>query len=122
VPKPRMTRSDKWNLRPPVARYRDWCDIANQIRPLNLLQTGPICLSAKIFIRMPESWSKKKREQMRGRLHTSKPDTANCIKAIEDALWPQSDSMICRYDLVEKRWEDQDGPRTELVVKEARDE
>lgn len=52
------------------------------------LMTGPIELKLQLFFAIPESWSKKKKEQARLGLivPTKKPDSSNCLKAVEDGF------------------------------------
>lgn len=47
---------------------------------------GPIKLRVVAYFEMPVSWSKRKREAMRGGFHTQKPDGDNVLKSIEDGL------------------------------------
>ena len=100
VPKPRMTRRDKW-LKPPrpaVKRYWDFClqcKLERVILP---------CFGAHVtfVLPMPKSWSKKKKVQYDGKPHMDTPDLDNLLKAISDAIY-QNDSGI--YNIcIEKRW------------------
>ena len=100
IPKPRMSNRDKW-LKPPrpaVKRYWDFClqcKLEKVILP---------CYGAHVtfILPMPESWSKKKREEMDGKPHMQRPDWDNLGKAISDAIY-QDDSGI--YDIhVTKIW------------------
>ncbi len=87
--KPRMTRSDTWKQRPVVMRYwafKDECREQELMIPENDAHL--------IFvIPMPKSWSKKKRQQMNGHPHQSKPDIDNITKAVLDAVH-KSDAHI----------------------------
>ena len=61
VPKPRMTRKDRWSNRPCVVRYYQYKD------ELNLLWGNQVIKQPchLIFhLPMPKSWSRKKREKM----------------------------------------------------------
>lgn len=57
------------------------------------LITGPVELKLQLFFPIPKAWSKKKKEMARlGQIvPTKKPDSSNCLKAIEDgftgAVW-----------------------------------
>ncbi|MBH0741175.1 RusA family crossover junction endodeoxyribonuclease [Salmonella enterica] len=83
VGKPRMTRADKWKQRPPVLRYRVFCD---EVR-LNGI-TLPASGAHVVFVLpMPASWSQKKRNLMRGQPHQQKPDFDNLIKSLLDAIF-----------------------------------
>ncbi len=115
VAKPRMTRRDKWMLRPCVVRYRQFADImTNGVG--SLLPQNPESVSWRAFFPMPESWSKKKKDVMRGKIHREKPDRDNLDKGILDALW-KDDKGIAIGSLV-KLWDDGNGPRIELRIRE----
>lgn len=81
VPKPRMTRRDKWKKRPAVLRY--WA-FKDEVR----LKKVRIPASCEIvfFIAPPKSWPQKVREAHCDTCHTSKPDLDNLIKALLDAV------------------------------------
>ena len=98
VPKPRMTRSDKWKKRDCVLRYRAFCDEV-RLRGVELPESG----SHVIFVLpMPKSWSKKKREIYNGQAHQQKPDKDNLEKALLDALF--SDDCHIWDSRVSKVW------------------
>ena len=102
VAKPRMTRRDRWSERKCVVKYRKF---SNEIRLA--------CLEGKFFpsnrlrleyyIKMPKSWSKKKRTEMNGKPHQSRPDLDNLIKSL-DAL-VKEDSPIWQIE-AKKFWSD----------------
>jgi Holliday junction resolvase RusA-like endonuclease len=101
VPKPRMTRADRWKTRPPVQRYWDYKD-----KLLELTKGIEICytpLSLQFILPMPKSWSKKKKAEMNLQKHESTPDLDNLIKAFKDALLKE-DSMVWCYDYMTKVW------------------
>lgn len=52
---------------------------------------------------MPASWSEKKKAEMDGRPHQQKPDLSNLVKAFEDAL-TDNDQSINLYREVKKIW------------------
>ena len=54
---------------------------------------------------MPKSWSKVKKDRMRGQPHQQTPDYSNCLKALEDALHPD-DKKIWFVD-GKQRWADE---------------
>lgn len=113
VPKPRQTRSDKWNTRPCVVRYREWADLVRECAGVLPLQ--PESLRIKIYIAIPKSWNTYKREFSVGKPHRYKPDTDNFLKAVVDALYPKGDEMI--YDMSAiKFWDDGQGPRVEVQI------
>jgi Holliday junction resolvase RusA-like endonuclease len=60
--------------------------------------------SIKFFIPMPKSWRKFKREAMHLKLHKSKPDLDNLIKAMGDSLLKE-DKAIAHFEAA-KFWVD----------------
>lgn len=93
VPKPRMTRQDKWPNppkgykgewpRPCVQRYRsfkDACRLLGVVVPESSYHV--------VFVLpMPPSWPKWKREAMNGQPHRQRPDKDNLEKALLDAVY-----------------------------------
>ena len=104
VAKPRMTRSDRWKKRPCVVRYRAY---SNRLREAALLQKYVPAneLIMQFHIKMPVSWSKKKKEQMRNKPMQSRPDIDNLEKSILDSLFPNEDSAVWKV-CASKRWAD----------------
>lgn len=101
TPKPRMTQRDKWQKRPAVLRYREFCD---QVRAAGVqLPNG-----ATVMFRlpMPKSWSKKKRLEMNGKPHQQKPDLDNLLKALIDAVHAD-DAHIWHLQMVTKIWSEE---------------
>lgn len=83
VGKPRMTQRDKWRSRPPVLRYRLFCDEV-RLHQITLPEEG----AHVVFVMpMPSSWSSKKRAAHDGQPHRQKPDIDNLQKALLDALF-----------------------------------
>ncbi len=72
--------------------------------------TGPVELKLQLFFPIPESWSKKKKEMARlGTMApTKKPDSSNCLKAIEDgftgAVWVDDCQVVDHH--ITKRFSD----------------
>ena len=98
VPKPRMTRSDKWKKRPVTDRYWAFKDeLLKQLKG-NLEPRFHVIF----YIPMPKSWSKKRKLEMNGKPHQVRPDVDNYEKSFMDALC-EDDSYI--YDVrAEKYW------------------
>lgn len=94
---PRQVRSDVWRPRPVVLRYRAFKD---EMR-LHVKEI-PACLALRFEIAMPPSWSKKRRAEMRGRPHQSKPDIDNLTKAVMDAI-ATDDAFVWKV-MAEKVW------------------
>lgn len=66
------------------------------------------------YMPVPQSWRKHKKESMHLKLHTSRPDIDNCLKAILDG-WLVEDNFIA--DLrVTKKWVNQDNGYIEVVI------
>lgn len=107
VPKPRMTRSDKWNKRKCVVQYRDYCD---QVRAAGIIipESGS---TITFMIPMPESWTAKKKKEMLGAPHQTKPDKDNLEKALLDACY-KSDAHIWDSRVI-KRW----GYTGQIIIK-----
>lgn len=106
-PKPRMTRSDKWNKRDCVLRYRAYCDEV-RARKVYLPEHGA---RVTFILPMPKSWSAKKKTAMAGTPHQQKPDNDNLLKALCDALYAD-DSGI--WDVrITKLW----GYDGEIIIK-----
>lgn len=97
VPKPRMTRRDKWKKRQCVMRYRRFKDQCRAHR-VELPQPCKVVF----HLPMPKSWSLKDRAFALGEPHQSKPDLDNLLKALCDAVLVD-DSRIWSVR-AEKRW------------------
>jgi Holliday junction resolvase RusA-like endonuclease len=81
VAKPRMTRSDKWKQRPCVMKYRAYKDEVKS-KIIHLADTHRVTF----ILPMPKSWSNRKKSEMAGRPHKSRPDLDNLLKGLWDAL------------------------------------
>lgn len=112
--KPRMTQRDKWKKRPCVLVYHAFKDYVRlSLASVDLSDVDGVSWDA--FFSMPKSWSKKKKEAMRGQPHQQKPDRDNIDKAILDALL-KDDSVVWRGELY-KYWDDGHGARIALSFK-----
>jgi len=89
MPKPRMTRRDKWKGRPCVVKY--WA-FKREIRRQGV-ELGESGVHTTFILPMPKSWSKKKKDEMDGKPHTQIPDIDNLAKALLDAIF-DDDSHI----------------------------
>jgi len=66
-------------------------------RPREPLESN-VALTIMFEMPMPKHWSNKKRSEMNMKYHTSRPDTSNMVKIVEDCLngiWFKDDSQIC---------------------------
>ena len=104
--KPRMTQSDKWNVRPTVARYRAFKDrLRFEAKGMGLDEI-PGSIPGLVFnIPLPRSWSSKKRNAMRGKPHQQRPDLDNLLKGFMDSLC-EEDSYIHAIGELKKLWGD----------------
>ena len=74
------------------------------------LFSGPVELKLQLFFPIPQSWSKKAKEAARiGKVvPTKKPDSSNCLKAIEDgftgAVWVDDCQVVDHH--ITKRFSD----------------
>lgn len=94
IGKPRMTQRDRWAKRPCVSRYWSFKD---ELRRLWGGDKVPSQISLTFYLPMPKSWSKKRRNEMLGMPHQSKPDIDNLIKCFLDCLL-EDDSYVWRVD------------------------
>ena len=84
------------------------------------LLEGPVMLSVQEFRAVPKSWNKEKREAALGGsiFPTTKPDTSNVVKGIEDAMngivWHDDAQVVITRTL--KIYDE--SPRVEVEVKE----
>lgn len=120
MPKPRGQRSDKWKSppRPCIVKYREFKDrvkLATTGKTWKIVETGEI-QRITVYFPFPGSWSKKRRASMQGKPHRGGTnDLDNVLKGLCDTLF-ENDGFIWRIGQMEKRWEDEQGPRIELVV------
>ena len=89
VPKPRMSRRDRFKPRTCVQRYRVYGDEL-RLRQVRL----PRNYHVQFHFPMPESWPESVKLKMDGKPKLSKPDGSNLIKAIEDHLVPNDEVLF----------------------------
>lgn len=75
-------------------------------------------LCVRFFIPMPKSWKKWQRERMNGKLHRSRPDIDNLLKAVFDSLMAE-DKFIGHLGEVAKIWTDSEKGWIEFEIKTA---
>lgn len=91
--------------------------IAKQYAPEQLIESE-IVLTVTVYIRIPKSYNKKKRQEIidNDMIHIKKPDTDNLVKGIKDGItgviW-KDDSQI--YDVHIKKFYS-DEPRAEIKI------
>jgi len=101
IAKPRMTRQDRWKKRKCVVDY--WA-FKDELRKHNIKLSDK--LEVEFHLKMPDSWSKKKKAQMLGKPHKQRPDVDNMCKAIMDCLLKE-DSHIYHIN-ASKYWSEED--------------
>ena len=87
VPKPRMTKSDRWKRRPSTDRYWLYKDLIQSTK-------GDFVMPKKdywivFYIPMPKSWPQKKKDKFLYTPHLKTPDKDNLEKAFLDAMMSQ---------------------------------
>ena len=97
-----MTQRDVWKKRKVVTDYRAYKDELKLSVPFRI---RPVEMVLQFNIRMSESWTKKKKEQLRGKPHQIKPDIDNLIKGFLDALY-EKDEAVWKIK-AEKLWSDE---------------
>jgi len=107
IPKPRMTIGDKWKSRPATDRYWAYKKELVLICNKNSVYDLPVKIeSVRFYISMPNSWTKKKKDEMRGEYHTAKPDLDNLLKGLQDALCREDSHIASISNGLEKFWSD----------------
>lgn len=88
VPKPRMTKRDKWMQRDCVVRYRAWADLlrAEQMKARQEIPSGPLALHLVFYMPYPRTKPPA--------FPVHKPDLSNLVKAVEDALIPDDQRVV----------------------------
>jgi len=88
-----MTQRDKWQKRPCVLKYRDFCDRIRAASPADMNNHDCFAVYAVAHLSMPPSWSKKEKAAMISRPHRVRPDADNILKSLSDALF-KKDSRL----------------------------
>lgn len=83
VPKPRMTRKDKWNPSEAAQRYFAYRD---EVR-LHKVTIPEADYHVVFVLPMPDSWSGRKKARYIGSGHQQKPDKDNLEKGLLDAVY-----------------------------------
>ena len=105
VAKPRMTQKDKWAKRDCVMNYWSYCDkLRKQTSRKNFVLSGNYHID--FYLPMPKSWSKKRKQMMKGQPHLQRPDLDNLIKGINDTLLKE-DKIV--YQFLAGKWWGEDG-------------
>jgi Holliday junction resolvase RusA-like endonuclease len=101
-----MTRADTWKKRPCVLRYWSYKD---ELR--DLLNKQNINIDKEIYVefylKMPKSWSNKKKDKFQGTTHEQRPDIDNLMKGLMDALFKEDSHVHTIY--AKKIWDIEPG-------------
>ena len=101
VPKPRMTKSDKWKKRKCVQDFWEY----KQILATRAIKEGVLPrehYDLTFVLKMPMDWSKKKRAEQVGQPHKKRPDIDNLVKGVLDCLLAEDG---CVYEIkANKQW------------------
>lgn len=111
IGKPRQTQRDRWQQRPCVLRYRQWCDAARRAAQGKIPKSIE-GITVRAYFAMPDSWSNEKKLHQDGKRHYQKPDWDNIGKAASDALIENDEIIAIGH--VEKFWTLGE-PRTEIT-------
>lgn len=98
VAKPRMTQRDRWEVRPRVLKYRQYCDRLRMFK----LDVDWESLDITFYFPFPPSWSESKKKHMHLTPHRQRPDIDNLCKAFMDALL-KKDSTVWKIN-AKKLW------------------
>src|SRR5271165_1312730 len=94
--------------------------ILDGLHGANPMYSGPLQLEIIFYFKFPQAVSQKKKDEMREKGHSNKPDLSNLIKFYEDiatGILYEDDRLISDI-IARKRWDDV--PRTEFVITEIR--
>jgi Holliday junction resolvase RusA-like endonuclease len=89
--RPRAVRMGKKGVRmytpEKTANYEAVCKMAAlEVMAWRAPLRGPLLVTFFLHMPIPASLSLKKQAELNGKPHVKKPDTSNCVKAVEDAL------------------------------------
>ena len=110
VPKPRMTRRDKWDSRPIVERYRCYKNNLQFIAAIKKFKMPESDFHIVFYLPIPKNIKGPRRDAMNAQKHQKRPDIDNLLKGFLDALMIE-DSVV--WDVrTSKLW----GDKGKIVV------
>ena len=117
--RPRSGKHGFYDPKAAVQKVHEW-EAKTQIGRQGLLKPieSPICLGMTLYVPMPKTWSKKRKETLFGKPVPTKPDLDNYLKFYMDAL---KGSLYKDDNLVTQSFQEKiysDDPRVEIVTSE----
>lgn len=97
-----------------LEKYNDYKASLLTIAKHNKVSFPEQGLEINFYLPVPKTWSKWKKNNSHLKLHNSKPDLSNLLKAAEDALLKE-DKYIAHYAGLSKRWVNQEHGYIELI-------
>jgi Holliday junction resolvase RusA-like endonuclease len=104
-------------------KYQTGIQLKTQVnfRNIDSFLDEDLSLNITFYFEIPASWSKRKKEKVAGKRKGSRPDLTNLIKYYEDVLQDigvfKDDKQIVEIT-AKKLYDDGQGPRIEIVLKE----
>lgn len=86
----RLVHSDKWRKRPVAVKYFQYKEELKW-KALNYVVKNELYLL--FLLPIPESWTKKKKNELVYTKHQQRPDTDNLVKAVKDALMKEDSTV-----------------------------
>lgn len=104
-PAPRQNKNSRFNpdKEKAIARYVAFKQEV-KLRKIHIPESNTLIV---FYFKMPKSWTKKKKDSLRGKAHQQVPDLDNLLKALLDAVHEQ-DCRVWDYR-ARKLWCDRDG-------------
>lgn len=99
--KPRILRGEQSKT---AAKWRSWKQAIQLLMGKCEIPTQNFHLV--FYLPMPKSWSKIKKAKLVNCPHQQKPDLDNLVKAVFDALYPDSDCQFWHFEAT-KLWAEQ---------------
>lgn len=85
--------------------------------------SGPLLMDVIFYMPIPATYTQKKKGITLNQWHFLRPDSSNLVKFIEDVattICYKDDCIIVKH-IIEKAYDDGQGPRTEFILSELRE-
>ena len=96
----------------PKTYQRSRAELKKKFGPVSVV--GELFLRVGAYRRIPKSWGRKKKEEMRGALCTLSPDIDNIVGAVMDSLL-EEDCIVVAIEAI-KRWSDREDGEAYLDI------